>query len=297
MTFHVVPWPTDRQPEEALTSNKARAALIIPADFGRDIARGVNAPVQMLVDGSDSNTAQADLGRYERRLRSAYNAQTASPRPSRCKPRSGSGTTRAARRRNSRTGNFRAGLSMFPPLLASLAMAKEGEQKTILQVYVSSISAHEFLLGKILAFMVVAWRMVHDAGDAVHLFRPEFRGRSDAVSGRDGAVCVLRGVVRTMIGAAIPSQAAAMQAVALGGFLLVFFFRGLIFPVENIPGGTRWISNIVWGRYYIEIVRDALLQGGGWPVHVARRSWRSSVSDWFSMGSRGERMRRMQLRA
>ena len=46
---------------------------------------------------------------------------------------------------------------MFPPLLAALAMAKEGEQKTILQVYVSSISAHEFLLGKIFAFMVVAF--------------------------------------------------------------------------------------------------------------------------------------------
>ena len=46
-------------------------------------------------------------------------------------------------------GIFVLGLSMFPPLLAALAMSKEGEQKTILQVYVSSISAHEFLLGKI----------------------------------------------------------------------------------------------------------------------------------------------------
>ena len=53
-------------------------------------------------------------------------------------------------------GIFVMGISMFPALLAALAMAKEGEQKTILQVYVSSISAHEFLLGKILAFMVVA---------------------------------------------------------------------------------------------------------------------------------------------
>ena len=53
-------------------------------------------------------------------------------------------------------GVFVLGISMFPPLLAALAMAKEGEQKTILQVYVSSISAHEFLLGKIFAFMAVA---------------------------------------------------------------------------------------------------------------------------------------------
>jgi ABC-2 type transport system permease protein len=70
----------------------------------------------------------------------------------------------------------------------------------------------------------------------------------------------------TMIGAVVPSQAAAMQAVALGGFLLVFLLSGLLFPVENIPAGLRWLSNFVWGKYYIEIVRDALLQGGGWPA-------------------------------
>src|SRR5215472_10276333 len=70
----------------------------------------------------------------------------------------------------------------------------------------------------------------------------------------------------TLVGAAIPNEAASIQAVALGGFLLVFLLSGLIFPVENIPAGLRWVSNIVWGRYYIEIVRDALLKGGGWPA-------------------------------
>jgi ABC-2 type transport system permease protein len=70
----------------------------------------------------------------------------------------------------------------------------------------------------------------------------------------------------TMVGAAIPNQAAALQAVALGGFLLVFLLSGLIFPVDNIPASLRWLSHFVWGRYYIEIVRDALLQGGGWPA-------------------------------
>jgi len=69
-----------------------------------------------------------------------------------------------------------------------------------------------------------------------------------------------------MIGAAIPNQTAAMQAVAVGGFLLVFLFAGLIFPIQNIPVRLRWLSNFVWGRYYIEIVRDAMLQGGGWPA-------------------------------
>jgi ABC-2 type transport system permease protein len=60
------------------------------------------------------------------------------------------------------------------------------------------------------------------------------------------------------------SQAAAMRAVQLGGFLLAFLLSGLILPVENIPAGLRWISNLVQTRYYSVIVRDALLPGGGW---------------------------------
>jgi ABC-2 type transport system permease protein len=98
-----------------------------------------------------------------------------------------------------------------------------------------------------------------------------------------------------MVGSRIPSQAGALQAVAFGGFLLVFLLSGLIFPIDNIPVGLRWLSNFVWGRYYIEIVRDALLQGGGWPA-----LWLNVViigligSIFFVVGWRG--MKRMQLK-
>jgi ABC-2 type transport system permease protein len=45
---------------------------------------------------------------------------------------------------------------------------------------------------------------------------------------------------------------------------------GLMFPLNNVPIGLRWISNIVWARYYIEIVRDLFLQGGGWAANWFR---------------------------
>ena len=101
-------------------------------------------------------------------------------------------------------------------------MAKEGEQKTILQVYVSSISAHEFLLGKILAFMVVA------IGECLLMLVLLFTYFGLTLAGDPTpfmvatvlyAFCVA--AFGTMIGAIIPNQAAAMQAVAFGGFLLV----------------------------------------------------------------------------
>jgi ABC-2 type transport system permease protein len=99
-----------------------------------------------------------------------------------------------------------------------------------------------------------------------------------------------------MVGAVIPSQTAALQAVALGGFLLVFLLSGLMFPIQNIPIALRWISNFVWGRYYIEIVRDALLQGGGWPAVWYKVLIIGIIGTiFYSLAWRG--MRRMQVKA
>ncbi len=117
-------------------------------------------------------------------------------------------------------------MSMFPPLLASLAMSKEGEQKTILQVYVSSISASGIPSGKDPGFhgggargmpayalsLLFTYFGLGLAGDPMPFI----------VATLLYAFCVAS--FGTMVGAAIPNQAAAMQAVALGGFLLVFLF-------------------------------------------------------------------------
>jgi ABC-2 type transport system permease protein len=166
-----------------------------------------------------------------------------------------------------------------------------------LQVYVSSISAQEFLLGKVLAFVVVAlaecvlgllllftYFGVSLAGDPTPFL----------VATLLYAFCVA--AFGTMVGAVIPSQAAAMQAVALGGFLLVFLLSGLLFPVENIPASLRWLSHLVWGRYYIEIVRDAFLQGGGWPAVWFKVLIIALIGTFFYILA-WRSMRRMQLKA
>jgi ABC-2 type transport system permease protein len=296
ISLHVVAWPVDRQPEEALGSNVARAVLIIPVHFGRDIARGVETPVQFVVDASDANTAKLAAG-YASQITRAYNRRA--PGVER------SGPVHPAIRlwynpglsskKFYGPGIFVLGLSMFPALLAALAMARETEQKTILQVYVSSISAHEFLLGKIAAFMAVA------LAECLIMLTVLFTYFGLRLAGDPTpfivatilyAFCVA--AFGTMVGAMIPSQVAAMQVVALGGFLLIFLLSGLIFPIENIPAGLRWISNFIWGRYYIEIVRDALLQGGGWPAV----GWKVGIvaligTVFYGIAWRG--MRRMQV--
>jgi len=298
ISFHVVVWPVDKSAEEALSANAARAVMIIPPHFGRDLTRGVQTPVQFMVDASDANTAKLVAGDASL-ITAAYNRQQASG--------SQTAPVQAAIRlwfnpglsskKFYGPGVFVLAISMFPPLLAALAMAKETEQKTILQVYVSSISAHEFLLGKILAFMAVA------LGEALVMSAFLFTYFGLSFAGDPTPVIVATifytfcvASFGTMVGAVIPSQTAALQAVALGGFLLVFLLSGLMFPIQNIPIGLRWISNFVWGRYYIEIVRDALLQGGGWPA-----VWYKVLiivligTIFYTLAWRG--MRRMQVKA
>lgn len=295
LTFHIMPWPTDRQPEEALVSNQARAVLIIPEHFGRDMARGVSTSVQLLVDGSDANTARLVSG-YAAGITRAYNrtgSTVAEPVQTAIRLWYNPGLSA---KKFYGPGVFVLAVSMFPPLLAALAIAKEGEQKTILQVYVSSISASEFLLGKILAFMVVA--LAECLLMLIFLFT--YFGLSFAgdptpflVSTAIYTFCVA--CFGTMVGSRIASQVGALQAVALGGFLLVFLLSGLLFPIENIPVGLRWLSNFIWGRYYIEIVRDALLQGGGWPAvwyKVLIIAFIGMI--FYTVAWRG--MRRMQLK-
>jgi ABC-2 type transport system permease protein len=267
-TFYVIDWPADRQPEEAFLRNRARGALVIPQHFGHDLARGLRTPVQMLIDSTDANTAKL-IQAYAEEIATAFVMRTAGaarPVPVRAEIRLWFNPGRDSKKFYG-PGIFVLGLSMFPPLLAALAMSKEFEQKTILQVYASSISAHEFLLGKILAFMVIAageWMLLMMVLNTYYGLRVVGDPTPLIVSSLLYFFCVA--AFGTLVGAAIPSQAAAIQAVALGGFLLVFLLSGLIFPVQNIPPQLRWVSGIVWGRYYIEIIRDALLQGGGWPA-------------------------------
>jgi ABC-2 type transport system permease protein len=268
LTMRVVTLPPATSPATMLDRGGIRAAIVIPEHFARQIRRGWPAEAQMLVDGTDGNTARLTRGNAGQITR-AFAQQVG--RPGAVAPILTA--TRLWFNPGREPGKFYGpgflvlGLSIFPTVIAALAMAREGEQKTILQVYVSSISAHEFLLGKILAGMVIGLvQCLLNVGLMYTLFGLQFAGDPTPFVAGSLLYVFCMASFASLVGAAIPNQAAAVQAVALGGFLLSFLLSGLIFPVENIPDGLRWVSNLVQARYYVLIVRDAFLQGGGWPA-------------------------------
>ena len=267
LTFQIVELPETMQPDRALEMNMARGALVIPPDFERRIQRGMDAEIQWLIDGTDANTANIMRGQAVAVTQSfmAQNFPLAPKPPIKPQVRLWYNPGRESSKYIG-PGMFAVGLALFPPLLAALAMSREGEQKTILQVYVSSITAHEFLLGKIVAYTLIAlaeWALCLVL--AIWLFGLWFAGDPTPFLVSTLIYLVCNVAFGTMIGARIPNQAAAIQAVQIVGFLLSFLLSGFIFPVSNIPAGLRWISYVVPARYYIEVVRDAFVRGGGWP--------------------------------
>jgi ABC-2 type transport system permease protein len=267
LTYRVVTLPPATQPESMLAAGRARAALIIPEHFERELRRRRPVQTQLLVDATDGNTAKIVRGTGGQ-ITSAFARQFGNaPAPTiQISTRLWFNPGREPRKFYG-PGFLVLGLSIFPTVLAALAMSREGEQKTILQVYVSSISAHEFLLGKILAGMITGVAQCTLLALLMFtLFGLRFAGDPTPVIVGSAlfVFCVMS--FGSLVGAAIPNQAAAVQAVGLGGFLLAFLLSGLIFPIENIPEGLRWVSYVVQARYYVLIVRDAFLQGGGWPA-------------------------------
>ncbi|MCB1025703.1 MAG: ABC transporter permease [Acidobacteria bacterium] len=301
LTFRIVELSPGEKPERALLENRARAAIIIPENFERDLTRGRNAETQVLVDASDANTANVMRGSATAVIQSFSNSLSRSSSAVRNPPIKLNTRLWFNPGRESRMyivpSMLAVGLALFPPLLAALAMSREGEQKTILQVYVSSITAGEYLLGKILAYFAIAlleWFLCILL--VYFMFGLSLRGDPTPLFVCTIVYLFTNVCFGTMVGVAIPNQAAAIQAVQIVGFLLSYLLSGAIFPISNIPPAIGWISNLIPARYYIEVVRDAFLRGSGWSGLVGVPFALAAIGLFFFVVA-WLKMRKMQIEA
>jgi ABC-2 type transport system permease protein len=299
LTFRVVSLAPSASPQLALLASRARAALIVPEHFERDIQRGRNVEVQMLVDATDANTAnviRGAVGSITRAFTQGMHPQAASGAPVQPQIRLWFNPGRKSTLYIG-PGAFVVALSLLPPLLMALAMTREKDGKTILQVYVSGITAREYLLGKILAYYL----LVATAWSLAFLLVTNMMGLhlvGDPTPFLAGSLAFMFATVAfgAMIGVRAPDQATSIQMVQLVAFVLAFLLSGFIYPLSNVPPQIRWVSAITPARYYIDIVRDAFLRGGGWPAE-----WRQIGAlmllgaALFTMAWR--QLRRMQVKA
>lgn len=263
--FQFVPWGVNRSAEEALESGAAEMILIIPSGFGSDLRSGRDVPVQALIDGTDANTAL-----LLRQVTSALNATfLARENPALAMPISAQVrywyNPGLSDRRFFGTGALGMVLIFFPALLGAIATSREHELGTVIQAYASTLSPTEWIVGTALPYVAIGLVELvcgYLAGAIAFGYQlPPDPSAFLAASLGYIAIGVLFGM---WVGHATRSQSISIQAVQLGVFLLSLLLSGFLAPLENIPGAIRWMSWFIPARYYIEVVRDALLRQGGW---------------------------------
>jgi ABC-2 type transport system permease protein len=251
---------------DAIDKGIAKAAVIIPPQFSRDIQGGRNTQVQILIDATDVNNARVIRNSIQRVTSFFMQEQGLLPKRNRITPRMrlwfNPGRLEGL---YIVPGVYGVVLWIFPSLLAAIAMVREKEKGTILQVYVSSISATELLLGKGLAYLFIATieaLIVMSLGAII--FQVGLVANPSTLLLGTLLYLIDSVFFGLLIGVRSNNQNAAVQGVSLVGFITSLLLSGFIYPLNNIPFPLSLTPNVVPARYYIDITRDAFVRGTGW---------------------------------
>ena len=253
-------------PTASLDAGRAIASVVIPPDFSREIKAGKPVSVQVLVDGSDVNNARI----AQNSIRATTNFFNQTQRPE-LPPPAVDAEIRLWFNPGGKEalyivpGAFAVVLWVFPSMLSAIAVVREKEQGTILQVYASDLKAREWLLGKVFAYVLVAsGEAILVMGIAALLFG--IRLATEPTPLIIGTLFYLVGSVSfgVFIGTRSNNQNSAVQGTAIAGFLSAFLLSGFIYRIENFPLPLYLLSHIIPARYYLLITRDAFVRGTGW---------------------------------
>ncbi|MFI5280829.1 MAG: ABC transporter permease [Gemmatimonadales bacterium] len=255
----------------ALDHGDVVMGALIPRGFAADLARGRQAEVQLLVDGTTANTANVALG-YANQIIARY----ALERGAAARALSGMGTpgvdfrARAWYNPNleSRAYNVPAVMGnivlMMSLLLTSLAVVREREIGTLEQLMVSPLTPVEMIVGKTLPSAFVALvDMVLVTAISMLWFHIPMRG-SFLLLGVSSLFFIFTGLgVGLFISTVSNTQQEAFMSMFLF-FLPAMMLSGMMFPVENMPHALQYVTLADPLRHYILIVRGVFLRGAGW---------------------------------
>jgi ABC-2 type transport system permease protein len=268
-----------------IDQGRVSMALVIPAGFGADLAAGRTAPLQLVVDGSETNSATLGLS-HAAAIVAAYSRDILLERVTRVAGVSAalSGGVMVAPRvwynPDLKSRNF-----MLPGVLAlilmivtatltSLSIVKEREQGTMEQLVVSPLRPWQIILGKLAPFTVLALISITLALlPVLFWFRIPLRGSFVLL------VFMSLGYLMCMLGLGLllstisRTQQQAMMTSQFFVMIPMMYLSGFAFPIENMPGLIRLVTYLMPLRYFLTILRGIFLKGTGlaqlWPDAAA----------------------------
>jgi len=253
---------------------KALLALVIPQDFEEKINRRETAKVQVILNGSDGNSANIAAGYIQsitasfsknilmdlmhRQGISNFSAGTLTPE------------VRVWYNPALKTRNFMVPgivgllLSIITLILTSLAVVKEKEIGTLEQLIVTPLKPYQIIIGKLIPFVILGFfavviilasmRFVFDIsvkGDLFFLFISSFLYILSTLG------------LGLFVSTISKTQQQAMMIAIFTVMMPMIFLSGFAFPIENMPQVIQYISYIIPLRYFINIIRGVIIKGIG----------------------------------
>ena len=264
---------SDREVQRVLDDGSARVVLRFDPGFGAALAAGQTAKVQLLLDGTDSNTAGIVLN-YATSIAERYNEDVLISRLSRLEGKTTATAaagvaTRAWFNANLDSRNFYVPgvialiVVLITLMLSSMAVVREKEIGTIEQIMVTPIGQAEFILGKTLPFAHIAYLDVAlITAISVFWFEVPIRGSMALLL----AATTLFLMSTIGIGLLISTVSRTQQQAMMSAFFYYFpavLLSGFMFPIANMPDAVQWLTYLNPLRYYLVIIRGIFLKGVG----------------------------------
>jgi ABC-2 type transport system permease protein len=270
-------------------------ALAIPSGYGASVRSGQPVALQVVADGSDSNSTTVALG-YATSLIGEYVAElVASGPPS---PSASAGQTPDAvsidlRMRVWFNPQLESRFFMIPGVLAlllllvtanlaAMAIVREKELGTLEQLNVTPLRRWELIVGKLLPYGLIAMiDVLLVTAVAVLWFEVPFRGSFVLLLATSLLYVLCTLALGLLISTISDTQQQAMMTATFFFLTPMIYLSGFIFPIENMPRVIQYTTYLIPLRYFLVIVRGIFLKGIGmsllWPQALALALWGGTV--------------------
>ena len=270
---------TDKEASDLMDRGTVRVLMRMDRGFGEAVRAGRSAPLQLILDGTDSNTTSVVLA-YAASILRDLRARPLTRARAGAQPNGGvTLDVRAWFNENLESRNFyvpgviAALLAVISLILSSMAIVREKEIGTIEQIMVTSIGRAEFILGKTLPFLLIGlFDVVLVSVIAVFWFEVPIRGNPLLLLGS----ALLYLVAMLSIGIFISTVSRTQQQAMMTAFFFMLpamMLSGFIFPIANMPQWVQWLTFLNPLRYFLVIIRGVFLKGIGlgllWPQLTA----------------------------
>jgi len=284
----------DREIQNFLNRGEVQAVVRIFPGFARDISRGNRVAVQIIVDGTDSNTAGIISGYVDQIVAEYAEASLQEEQDWNSLPRRGawrnprlSVQPRVWFNPNLKSREYFVPgvivniIALVTVMLTAMSIVREKEIGTIEQLMVTPVKPIELMLGKLLPFALVGlFEVALVTAAALLVFQVPFRGSPVMLVG----TALLFLLTTLGIGLFISTVSETQQQAMMSSF---FFFMpalllsGFAFPIRNMPPAVRYLTYLNPLRYFMEIVRGVFLKGTGltylWPQMLSLLALGSAV--------------------